>query len=74
MAKPAIRDVPRARDIEILDQIQRRCRGESAYAIARAAGVDGANLNSLMRKVLADDLKYSGEPEEVVRAGYWPGA
>lgn len=74
MGKIIIRDVPRARDDQLLAMLRLRCAGETTYALGKRFDTDPANLGTVLKRVLDDDLKFSDEPADVVRSGYWRGA
>jgi hypothetical protein len=50
-----------------------RAKGWSPTQIARAyePQMSPANVDTVTQRVLAADLKESGEPDRVVRAAYW---
>lgn len=48
-----------------------RADGKSCYDIGKLYGVSNVSVNVATNKVLADDIKLSGEPEEEVRRAYW---
>lgn len=71
MSGPRIRHVPRARDEEVLQWLDRRVRGESCAAIGAAFGVAERAVEAATRAVRAADLAESGEDAARVRRGYW---
>jgi hypothetical protein len=66
-----IRNIPRARDVEILMWISGRSAGGSIGQVARIFGQPKRCVSVATANVLAADLAESGEPPETVRAGYW---
>lgn len=62
---------PRERDERVLAWLALRSAGWGCAAIARAYGVPRSEVHVSCDRVRADDLKYSGEPEDIVKAGYW---
>jgi hypothetical protein len=71
MTKIRVRDTPRSSDDQVLDMLAMRQAGWSWPQIAKAHGSDKYQATQkLCANVLQDDLKYSGEPEARVRAGY----
>lgn len=59
------------------DDVTLRCldlrhRGFGLRRIAALVGVSFSHVGTITDRVLAADLAESGEPEDVVRAAYWP--
>ena len=50
--------------------VRLRCNHSSGQ-IGRYLGMTSARIRTLCNRVLTDDLKYSGESEDVVRSAYW---
>lgn len=67
-----IRDIPRARDVEVLTALRLITSGLTLRAVAERLGVSPSDVSVWKQRVMADDLKFSGEPAHVVRAGYEP--
>lgn len=59
-------------DDVILRCLDLRHRGLGLRRIAAQVGVSYSHVGNITDRVLAADLAESGEPEEVVRAAYWP--
>lgn len=68
--KTALRDIPRAADDEILRVLRLLQRGVSHTRTAAIVGMTRSRVSILKQRVLADDLRCSGEVPDVVRAGY----
>lgn len=66
---PWIKDTPRSSDEDVLDMIHQKCQGLSWRQISKRFGK--SSVQQLCYNVLNDDLAYSKEPEETVRAAYW---
>lgn len=66
-------DKSRDADERLLLMLRRRFRGWTKTQIARASGghLSPNNVDTILKRILAADLKESGEPEETVRAAYW---
>lgn len=66
-------DKSRDADERLLLMLRRRSRGWTPTQIARLSGgqLSPANVETIMKRILAADLKESGEPEAIVRAAYW---
>ena len=66
-------DKSRDADERLLLMLRRRSRGWTITQVARFAGgkLSPANVDTVTQRILAADLKESGEPEEDVRAAYW---
>lgn len=60
----------RADDDRILALLSRAHGGERLVDIERDLGLAPNSGTVLIKRVLRDDLRCSGEPEDVVRAGY----
>lgn len=58
-------------DDEWLLGIVRLRRHHGSGRIAQHLGLSSARVRTLCNRVLADDLKHSGEDEAVVRSAYW---
>lgn len=54
----------------LLGLVRLRCNHSSGQ-IGRYLGMTSARIRTLCNRVLTDDLKYSGESEDVVRSAYW---
>lgn len=60
----------RADDDRIVALLARAYRGERLADIERDLGIPNNAATIMVKRVLRDDLKHSGEPDEVVRAAY----
>jgi hypothetical protein len=65
-----IRDTPREKDDQVLAMLALRKAGYSWSVVAKAANSKPQAAHKTCADVLRHDLKYSGEPEARVRAGY----
>lgn len=61
----------READDRLLDMLRWRCDGHSAAAIAVHLGTSRDNVVEWIGAVRRADLRESGEPREIVMAGYW---
>lgn len=67
-----IRSTPIESDRRLLNLIQLKLTGFSWPEAAAQAGYSSWQIaQSAARKVIADDIAFSGESAEIVRAGYW---
>lgn len=66
-----IRNVPRARDEEILFWLRAKASGATWTAIAERAGKKWVTVQNTCRNVREADLSESGETRAAVLAGYW---
>lgn len=66
-------DKSRAADERLLLMLRRRSRGWTLAQVARTSDgtLSAGNVATILKRILAADLKESGEPEEIVRAAYW---
>lgn len=60
----------RADDDRVLAMLDGRYRGLSAGQMARAMKTTRSGVLGLIKRVQDDDLRLSGEPEDVVREAY----
>lgn len=58
-------------DDRILAMIQMRVDGWADAEIAMRHNVRRGGVRVILNRILADDIKHSGEPEAIVRAEYW---
>lgn len=65
-----VKNVSRDRDDRVLRILRLIRAGHSQNAVARHVGATRPEVTTIIKRVLADDLKYSGDPEDVVRSGY----
>lgn len=61
----------RAEDERLLDALRLRAEGVAPREIADLHKTTRDAVMGATRRVLVADLAQSGEPEDVVRAGYW---
>lgn len=61
-------------DERLLEWLRLRSLGHSPRQIADALGTTRNAVLGATRRVLVRDIEQSGEPEGVVRAGYWSDA
>ena len=65
-----IRPATRARDEYVLGVLGEVSAGRSQAEVAARFGTSREAVSVLLRRVMTDDIRYSGEPERTVRAGY----
>lgn len=68
--RPKTKDNTRDKD-EYLLRILRLRMVTPPTRLAPRLGLTPPRVRTLCNRVLDDDIKFSGEPEHVVRAGYW---
>ncbi|SHE78474.1 hypothetical protein SAMN05444339_10254 [Loktanella atrilutea] len=64
-------EATRQDDLILLSRLRRRTNGMTVAQIAFQDGVTPAGIFGQFKKVIADDIAMSGEPEGTVRRGYW---
>lgn len=65
-----VRDAPREKDDFLLRLLQMRMTTQPKQISARV-GLKPERVRTLCNRIVEHDLKYSGEPDDVVRSGYW---
>jgi len=66
-----IRNIPRSRDEQVLSWLDAKRRGAKWTDLAAQAGKKWVTVQEACRNVRNADLAESGEPQDVVLAGYW---
>ncbi|WP_417257371.1 hypothetical protein [Celeribacter sp.] len=64
-----VRDVPRDKDLRLLEMLARRRAGESLVSIARDMGLHSGNVSAQTCKIR--DADQAHDPDDFDQEGYW---